>query len=311
MKNKILVIRGGAIGDFILTLPVFQALRSQFMESEIHVLGYPKIAGLSLLTGHVDAVHPIEAREMAGFFARNGTLDKNLMGFFDEYGLIISYLFDPDEIFQTNVGRATKAQFIVGRHRPLESADDHATSVFLQALEKVAVFGADPEPRLDKIRTMPGASNAFNQPVIAFHPGSGSATKNWPEANWAVLIQSLVAETDFHFLAVGGEAEADRYSRLTKLIPGERLDQAFSVPLNDLAGRLSGCHGFIGHDSGISHLAAAVGLPGVLIWPSTNPKIWAPVSRQFRIIHSNNSNDQGIDSIAPTDVFSAAIQHFQ
>jgi hypothetical protein len=81
-ENKILVIRGGAIGDFILTLPVFAALRGQFPITTLEALGYPHIAQLAGVGRLVDAVHSIDARPMAGFFARRGKLDANLAAFF-------------------------------------------------------------------------------------------------------------------------------------------------------------------------------------------------------------------------------------
>ncbi len=77
-QGKILVIRGGAIGDFILTLPVLAALRRQFPDTALEVLGYPHIASLAAAGQLVDAVRPIEARPLAGFFARAGDLDFEL-----------------------------------------------------------------------------------------------------------------------------------------------------------------------------------------------------------------------------------------
>jgi len=71
-KGKILVIRGGAIGDFILTLPAIAALRQQFPLAHLEVLGYPHIVQLAQAGGLVDRVQAIEARALAGFFARNG-----------------------------------------------------------------------------------------------------------------------------------------------------------------------------------------------------------------------------------------------
>ena len=61
-QGKILVIRGGAIGDFLLTLPVFSALREQFPSTHLELLGYPHIAQLALEAGLVDRMQPIEAR---------------------------------------------------------------------------------------------------------------------------------------------------------------------------------------------------------------------------------------------------------
>ena len=148
IKPRILVIRGGAIGDFILTLPAIAALRRQFPQAHLEVLGYPHIAQLAVAGGLADRVQPIEARGLAGFFARGGTLEPDLMDYFSEFDLVISYLYDPDEIFKTNVCRCLVGQFIVGPHRPDETEPLHATQVYLKPLERLAIFDADPVPRL-------------------------------------------------------------------------------------------------------------------------------------------------------------------
>src|SRR6266571_3254418 len=127
MRGKILVIRGGAIGDFILTLPAIAALRRQFPKAHLEVLGYPHIVQLALAAGLVDRIQAIEARPLAGFFARNGELAEDLADYFSEFDLIVSYLYDPDEIFKTNVGRCSVGQFITGPHRPDEGSQIHAS----------------------------------------------------------------------------------------------------------------------------------------------------------------------------------------
>src|SRR5512136_614449 len=120
-RGRILVIRGGALGDFILTLPAIAALRRQFPEAYLEVLGYPHIVQLAVAGGLVDRAGYIEARPLAGFFARNGDLAEELVDYFSEFDLIISYLYDPDKIFRTNVGRCSPAQFIVGPFRVEEN----------------------------------------------------------------------------------------------------------------------------------------------------------------------------------------------
>jgi heptosyltransferase-3 len=272
-KPKILVIRGGAIGDFILTLPAIAALRNQFSPAHLEVLGYPHIAQLALAGALVDRVQPIEARGLAGFFAANGQLDEDLMDYFSEFDLIVSYLYDPDDIFQTNVGRCSPAQFIVGPHRPNEDEKVHATKVYLKPLERLAIFDADPVPRLliERLR-MPA-----NQ--IAFHPGSGSESKNWPEERWLELITNLLARTNVNALLVGGEAEGDRLGRLAAKLPPGRCEVAQSLPLAELAQWLQSCVAFVGHDSGITHLAAALGLPCLVLWADTDEEVWQPQGR--------------------------------
>ncbi len=269
-KGKILVIRGGAIGDFILTLPALTALRRQFPEAHLEVLGYPHIAQLARAGGLVDRVQPIEARALAGFFARGGELSVSLAEYFAGFHLIISYLYDPDRIFQTNVAGCTGAQFIVAPHRPDETRRLHATEVYLQPLERLTIFNADPMPRLLL------GSPATTRHQLALHPGSGSERKNWPEANWVQLIERLLNDTDFNLLLVGGEAEGERLQRLAAALPPTRCIVAKSLPLVELAQRLQTCAGFVGHDSGITHLAAALGLPCVVLWADTVEEIWRP-----------------------------------
>ena len=280
-QGKILVIRGGAIGDFILTLPAIAALRRQFPHSHLEVLGYPHIIQLAIAGGLVDRAQSIEARSLAGFFARHGELSEDLADYFSEFDLIVSYLYDPDRIFQTNVGRCTAAQFIPGPHRPDARAKIHAAQVFLKPLERLAIFDADPIPRLtlnhqSSIALLAKEDQLSTLNQLALHPGSGSESKNWPEHKWAEFLEHLVHSTRLRLLLLGGEAEGERLQRLAAALPPSRLRVAQSLPLPELARRLQECCAFIGHDSGISHLAAALGLPGILLWSDTAAEVWKP-----------------------------------
>ena len=281
-RGKILVIRGGAIGDFILTLPVFSALRQQFPETRLEVLGYPHISQIALAGGLVDQVRSIEARALAGYFARNGPLDSELSTYFASFAVIISYLYDPDGIFLENIARCSKAQFIVGPHRPDERDNIHATEVFLKPLERLAIYNEDGIPRLNLVS--PGSPQLRDGRWLALHPGSGSETKNWPENSWTALIDHLIAETDLRLLLVGGEAEGDRLNRLSRTIEPARFQMARHLPLPELAQCLAKCVGFVGHDSGISHLAAAVGLTSLILWGPTNELIWRPRNAKVTIL---------------------------
>ena len=293
-RGKILVIRGGAIGDFILTLPAITALRSQFPAAHLEVLGYPHIVQLAMAGGLVDRVRSIEARALAGFFASGGVLEPELADYFSEFDLIVSYLYDPDEIFRTNVSRCSSAQFITGPHRPDEKELTHAAKVYLRPLERLAIFDADPVPRL---KVAPASAGMAGQvrlggwakleapppagregcATLAIHPGSGSERKNWPESNWAELLQHLLNRTSLNLLLIGGEAEGQRLQRLSAALPRARAQVAQSLPLADLARELQHrCLVFIGHDSGISHLAAALGLPGLVLWSDAAESIWRP-----------------------------------
>ncbi len=296
-RGKILVIRGGAIGDFILTLPAIAALRQQFPEAHLEVLGYPHIVQLAVAGGLVDRVCSIEAQALAGFFARNGVLTESLSDYFSGFDLILSYLYDPDDIFRTNVARCTAAQFIAGPHRPSESSSLHATQVYLQPLERLAIFAPDPVPRLSfDPRPLAGRT-------LALHPGSGSERKNWPEASWAQLLERLAASTEFNLLLVGGEAEGERLQRLVAALPPLRLKLARNLPLPELARMLQSCVVFVGHDSGISHLAAALGLPGLLLWGETAEAIWRPPSQRMVVLKAPG----GLASLSAEEVLARVL----
>ena len=279
-KGRILVIRGGAIGDFVLTLPVLAALRAQFPSIHLEVLGYAHIAQLALAGGLADAVRSIEARALAPFFARGGSLDDEMRDYFSTFALIISFLYDPDGIFQENVARCTRAHFVQGPHRPEESAGVHATEVFLKPLERLAIFDADPTPRLSVI-----TGGVETRDGIALHPGSGSPLKNWPEGRWAELVRQLSEGMSERLLLIGGEAEGGRAQRLAACAtPGRcKVEIAENLPLAELAVQLSRCRFFIGHDSGITHLAAAVGLPGLVLWGPSVPDVWRPRSERMHV----------------------------
>jgi ADP-heptose:LPS heptosyltransferase len=211
-------------------------------------------------------------------------LEPDLVDYFSEFDLVISYLYDPDEIFKTNVIRCLVKQFIVGPHRPNEVEKIHATKVYLKPLERLAIFDADPVPHLVLNRQtssdradLPVSLDAPQRvPTITFHPGSGSEKKNWPETKWAGLIQQIMATTSWNLLLVGGEAEGERLRRLAAVLPPARCSIAQGLPLAELAQRIQSGAAFVGHDSGITHLAAAVGLPCVVLWADTLEEVWRP-----------------------------------
>ena len=284
--SKILVIRGGAIGDFILTLPVLSALRQQFPNAKLEVLGYPHIARLAVAGGLADAVRSMEARPLAGFFARGGILEPELQEYFASFAIIISYLYDPDGIFQTNVRRSCKGQFIAGPHRPDESKNEHATAVFLEPLKRLAIFDPDVVPRLTVSEGRVPSSLQSN--CIAIHPGSGSEKKNWAVEKWIELARQLLNSKETSLLIIGGEAESAKIEKFKSALPHRRAGFAFNLPLPTLAGRIASCSLFIGHDSGITHLAAAAGVPVIALWAETSSEIWKPSGDHVTILRSSS-----------------------
>src|SRR3954451_4890564 len=112
--KRILVMRGGAIGDFILTLPALKALREAFPSAHLDILGYKHIAAVAERRFYADAVRSIEYGPLSGFFSRNGELDEELRKYFAIFDLVTRYLYDPDGILRQHLHRAGVLPIVSG-----------------------------------------------------------------------------------------------------------------------------------------------------------------------------------------------------
>lgn len=289
---RILVIRGGAIGDFVLTLPAIRLLRENIAGCHLEVLGYPGIIDLAVTAGLADATRSLEHRTMALLFAKGATIDESLCDYLRSFNLVVSYLYDPDGFLRENMERIGVRTFLAASHR-VEESQGHAAEQLARPLEKIALFLDDPAPKLG-LRV---SDDAAAQPMIAIHPGSGSIKKNWPLANWIRLGCELVSSFPRAKLTlITGEAEQDR--GITAEITIAWSDLSFlhldSLPLPELAHHLARCSAFIGHDSGISHLAAACGTPCLLFFGPTNPATWAPRNAGVKVHQAREGDLSGL-----------------
>ena len=122
------------------------------------------------------------------------------------------------------------------------------------------------------------------QPIIAIHPGSGSHKKNWPLENWIDLFSPDSRFADLEGLVViSGEADKAQTDQLEREWKNRDVRFARNLPLPRLAAVLERST-FIGHDSGISHLAAAAGANCVLLFGPTDPDVWAPKNENVRVL---------------------------
>jgi heptosyltransferase-2 len=301
--NRILVIRGGAIGDFILTLPAIKLLRDRFPQARIEILGYPDIIALAENRFYGDAIRSLEYGPLARFFASDAALPAELTEYFGSFDLILSYLFDPDGIFQNNLKRCGIKMLIAGPSKL--GGHEHAALQLARLLEQIGLYLQDPAARIyptegDRAfaRDILGHSR---KPVIALHPGSGSATKNWPIEKWKELGEHLFA-TDRTVLVLAGEADEERLRLLETAWEDKPARFAKNFALPHLAALLEDSV-FLGHDSGISHLAAAVGARSILLFGPTDPAVWAPANENVTVLRAPEGDlrlltvDQVIDAI--------------
>jgi heptosyltransferase-2 len=285
--KRILVIRGGAIGDFILTLPALKALRDAYSHAHVEILGYKHIAVLAENRFYAQAVRSIEYGPVASFFAKNSELPAELADYFASFDLIISYLYDPDLIFEMNLRRCGVENLIQGPakidHR------EHAARQLSRPLQTLGLCVDDLSAKLYlSVEDRYVANDLLGdcaRPIVAFHPGSGGEKKNWPLENWIDLGNHLLASEDFRgsIVVVSGEADTDQVARLQSIWKDATVRFAKNLPLPHLAAVLEQTI-FSGHDSGVSHLAAAAGANCVLLFGPTDPKVWAPRNENVRVI---------------------------
>lgn len=120
--------------------------------------------------------------------------------------------------------------------------------------------------------------------VIVLHPGSGSRKKIWPLKHFLYLIRQIEHHSSAAFLFVLGPAESGEAQETFEKMASSRHILARGLSLIQLASVMEGCHGFIGNDSGISHMAAALGLPTVAIFGPTDHRVWSPRGEKVEVV---------------------------
>lgn len=264
--KKILVLRGGALGDFIVTLPALRLLRDRWPSAQIELVGNARAAELGLVAGTIDRVHSQTEARWSQLYG-SAFLSSGFKDWLDEFDLIVNFWPDPErELCRHFSHRGTS---FISSNASVETQP--AATHFCEALRPLGLKADNYLPLIafpnhldaEATRRLAGFEDS-----IALHPGSGSPRKNWPIERW----MSLAGKLNKPLLIVTGEAERDCPHWPDNL----RIIHAHTWPLPVLGAALAKCTCFIGHDSGISHLASAAGAPCVLLFGPTDPAVWAP-----------------------------------
>jgi heptosyltransferase III len=315
VMNRILVIRGGAIGDFILTLPALKALRDAHPDAHIEILGYKHIAALAEKRFYAQAIRSIEYGPLSSFFARNSNLPPEVADYFASFDLIVSYLYDPDWIFEENLRQCGVKNLLCGPAKIVEKSG-HAARQLAQPIEELGIKVGDLTEKVFPSSKDRQFARAFlstsSRPTIAIHPGSGAKKKNWPLQNWIEVFANnsgflrvkSASDTKAErpgLIVVSGEADKARVDRLEHTLKNRDVRFAKDLPLPHLAAVFEHTI-FVGHDSGISHLAAAAGANCILLFGPTDPNVWAPRNKNVQVLRarSGNVSDLRIESVQAT-----------
>lgn len=286
--RKILVLRGGALGDFLVTLPALALLRHRWPAARLTLVGNATAAALALDAGLLDRVHSQHDARWAALYAE-APLPPDFAAELAAFDLVLNFWPDPDHT--------------LARHFREVSSPIFLTSTALPTLAPAAAHYCAP------LRTLGLTPTSFHHALtppapgarlIAVHPGSGSRQKNWPLARWIELCTWLTREHRAELLLITGEADPAAATALASFgTPAHRR------PLRELVPLLAQCRFFLGHDSGISHLAAACGVPSLLLFGPTDPATWAPPGPHVRVL----TRGPTLESISLADVAAALRPH--
>lgn len=231
-----LLIRPGAIGDFIVSLPALEALAGRGGYTEVWC-----------------AQQNVPLARFAGGARSIGSVGLDRLGVM-EAGSVIERLRSFDEIISWYGENRPDFRQLVAElglpfqfFRALPGGHGHAVDFYNSQV------GASGNPRI----ICPDVSRTF----AAIHPFASSIAKRAPMEIFQMAARKLEQVMPVHWLC-GPEEEWEGAARIADLY--------------DLACWLRGARVFVGNDSGISHLAAAVGTPVLAFFQASDPRVWAP-----------------------------------
>ena len=281
-------------------MPALKALRVAHLKANIEILGYPHIAAIADKRFYADAVRSIEFAALSRFFARGAELPSELRDYFAGFDLILSYLYDPDGIFEENLRRCGAENILRGPSKIVSGMS--AAEQLAQPVQELGITVIDLAPRIFPSAEDREFACSFLEncepPILAVHPGSGSEKKNWPIENWIELIRAVLSGIaasrssclSCTVLIVSGEADENARQRLRTSFDNEsRVRFAYQLPLPQLAALLAQST-FIGHDSGISHLAAAAEARSIILFGPSDPNVWAPQNKDVTVLMAPNDD---------------------
>ncbi|MCF6159636.1 MAG: glycosyltransferase family 9 protein [wastewater metagenome] len=294
-RKHILIIRPGALGDVIVTLPAFGAIRSHFPDAHIEIMGNTSF--LEIVNGrfYADTISRFDQGDIAALFLKDAEMPDSVMRRFGNRDVIVPIVLGKEQDFMRNL-KITGAQCIMHCEPfPPDNEQIHIADHFLRSLDLWGIPCTDRIPKLflcdgDMLLGDSFIKDNIKNPknaLIALHPGSGSRQKCWPVEYFAELILWLRNGMDANILVIAGPADIEIVDRLRVKV-GSDCSVAQELPLPTLAAMIKRCNLFIGNDSGITHLAAAVGTRTIAIFGPTDPGIWRPLGEQVSVLYKKS-----------------------
>lgn len=283
--GRALVIHPGALGDVLLALPALGHLGHLGGGLHRTLAAAPRSVTLLEGAGCVDATVDFDRLALHHLFSAEP--DPAVLRALARYDVIVSWLGAGDATYTTHLAGLGRP-VVVARSVPPTGGARHASWHLLDTLVPLGPLPAAlPVARLAAGETERAwahewlaAHNLAPAEAVVIHPGAGRPAKVWP--GFPALARRLLAG-GIPVVAVTGPAEVDAAAWLAAE-SGGALRLARDLPIRRLAGLLAAARGFVGNDSGPTHLAAALGCPTIGLFGPTDPAVWAPVGPRVTVL---------------------------
>jgi len=289
------IVFPGALGDFLLALPALRALVQRANGSRIVVVSEP-LRGLAAIALPTAIIESLDAAEATRLFA-DGPPPAWLAPDAELHAWIGSH--DPAVRARlATLAAVVRCHPVVrGAGRP-HAAVVYGRQVGVPVAWRALVTAARLRPPESPIAR--ALLSELRSPVLALSLGAGAAAKRWRRESFVRVADGWRAAGG-DVVEIAGPAEHD-------LAALEGVRQARDWGLPDVAALLAGAQAWVGNDSGPSHLAAVVGLPGRVLFGPTEPHRWRPLSFRLRPVRARPSARRGtarVDTLSPKRVLMA------
>ncbi len=283
-RPRITVFRSGGLGDTLLVMPALQDILSELPSARLTLVGSAWAERLLPLLAFPLTVVCSDSPALLPLFSDEERPDSS--GLLSEAAAAIVFTSGAADRLTAAAHRLCRGVVVEWPAHP--TGADHAAVHFARAVLRSPSPAELPPPALAVPGDLDGRARAWLDArlgpaarPVAVHPGSGGPRKCWPAKDMAQLLARLPAP----LLLLEGPADADALRRLAPLLPeGRRLEVARGLSVPQAAALLAQCRLYVGNDSGLSHLAAALGAPTVAVFGPTDPAVWAPRGPTVRVV---------------------------
>jgi len=298
--GRTLVLHPGALGDLLLSIPALRALRASAPGDELVLAAQGRIGALLVSLRIVDRALDFDALGLDTLFTASAPADP-LRGLLTG-SRVVSWFGSRDAHFVDRL-RSLAQESVAAPTIPAESLT--VWRHLLVTLAPLVAGMADDEAGREPIalrehivdtgrRALADAGWDGARPLVVLHPGAGGIAKRWPVEGFARLAEWIVGALGADVVVHEGPADRDAVALLRDRLRVP-LHALVDPSLESLAGAIHHATLFVGNDSGVTHLAAAVGAPTLALFVAAN-LAWRPW------VHDARVRVVSADALVPTDV---------